>query len=622
MRKGTVHLPDTSVLLIEENPAISDAILTAAQDNWSGRFAISRQNWVGAAAAILRKSHFDVILVSIQPPKDLAIDQVRHLCELAPSTPVIAMGVMPEADIALDLIRNGAEDYLIKQEELYPAVPRILRYTVERCKLDERYQHLTGRQLEVEALLAAILRVVSTPIMIADEQDRILMLNPALTADFGWSMPEAAGQPLSRFLTPAGRQDGATLTSKDGRKVPVRLSSVPVQIEARNWRVLTVTSEEQSSDGGQSFKQNLAALVQSRPGRLVTGRVQMVSIDEIRRGLGDRWEAMADRIYANAETIIRKRLATEDVFTRNNDGQFIICFADLDEAGARFKAQAIQKELRDKLIGENIDPELAAVTVETATISLSPRDLESVDDFAALIAKKFAHAAEEIKRASARLLAEITQTGRLEPQSIWSISGGETNLKAAVFDPGTRAKLEQIASADDPKIIAQIDALMLGRAAEYLLETVSGRSLTSIIAPIHFATLYHRKHRDAILTMLRQLPEPVRNSLVISVRSIPEDVWPRRITEVLCGLRPYSRSRMVHLSRTSLGNINLREAGVALVALEFDNVGAATGQDAKALAETRDLVSSAGAQLLIGGIPNRAAAARASALGAHLVAYR
>ena len=612
---------EISVLLIEDDAVTRAEISAALTEGRSAHFALTCQPSFEPARALIEETRFDAVVVAIQPPREQALDTVGELVALSPSSIVIAFGTIPESKVALDLIRYGAEDYLFKHDAAYRALPRVLQYAVERRRLDERCRTLTGKRTELQSLLSAVLSSVGTPVAIADEQDRLVMVNPAVTALYGWPMREAVGQQLSTFVTEAHSGQPTTFTCKDGRKTPIRMSSVSVEIEHRQWRVMTLDAASPSEV--PSFAQDVSALFRDQSGRLIAGRVRMVSIEEVREKVGLRWEQVAERIYANAEAVIRSRLSPDDVFTRNALGQFILCFASLSEKDAWFKAQTIQKELRDKLLGEGLDAELAAVTVETHEVAAASEEVECADDIADMIADKLAQAAEQMRKNAERLLSEVLRTGQIQPRPVLTARGTASEFEIAEFDPDAQAKIEQIAAAgEDPKVAAQIDSVIIGRAADHLLGRPSRRKEYCLIVPLHFSTLYHRVHREKLMAILRQLPAPTRDSLALGVQGFPEDIWSARVTEFLNGLRPFCRSRSVHLERAHLGNINLQDAHVGLVSIDYSRLAGLNEKSGRALHNLLEQVHDARAHLLVTGVSSQAEAVRAWQTGADLIAYK
>lgn len=285
MEPETPAKPEIAVLLVEDNDPAADAVAGILEGNWSTEFAVTRLQSAELALPLLQDSKFDAVLLSIKPSHDAALEAVSRIAESAAPAPVIALGQLPEAEIAVDLLRAGAEDYLPKSEAAFRALPRIVRYAVERHRLSDRLRRASDKRSEIQSLLGAILNTISTPVLIANDKKKVVMANPAVAAQFGWQRQEIVGCPVSTLVTKADAGTARFQCKDAAPPIPIRLSSVEVKIENRQWLVIACHRLDQASFGGfdfaGSFEQGLSALLQKQAGHLVAGRVQMVSVDEI-----------------------------------------------------------------------------------------------------------------------------------------------------------------------------------------------------------------------------------------------------------------------------------------------------------------------------------------------------
>ena len=87
------------------------------------------------------------------------------------------------------------------------------------------------------------------------------------------------------------------------------------------------------------FDKRLEDFISRRsPGdRLVTGRVHMINIEQVRERLGDRWPRFAERVHEVIKAELKIRLCSRDFFRRVGDDSSVIVFGDCSEAEARLK---------------------------------------------------------------------------------------------------------------------------------------------------------------------------------------------------------------------------------------------------------------------------------------------
>ena len=87
---------------------------------------------------------------------------------------------------------------------------------------------------------------------------------------------------------------------------------------------------------------------------MVASRLQLIGLGRVKSVLGDRWPKLAERVRGIAQTIVEKHLLPGDVFEMHGDDAFLVLFPQLSPGDARFKSDAICREIERHLIGENL----------------------------------------------------------------------------------------------------------------------------------------------------------------------------------------------------------------------------------------------------------------------------
>lgn len=612
------------LLLVEPERAIAESIAAAAAGAWMARFTVRRCESVMEAAGLLHETAFDAIVIAVPADPAEAARLVAALARGAPAAaPIVAIGTAPEDRLALPLIASGAEDYVPKSEAALQALPRIVAYAVRRRTLSARNDRLSHQQADIEALLSAILKAVRTPLIVTDETDRIIMSSPAMKACFGWAAADLVDRPMAAFLT---REAAAMLfRCADGSTVAIETTSLPIEMEGRRRLVVTfdpVGSYRPTPDAasGAALGERLLAQLAARPGRLVTGHLQMVRLDAIRAQLGDRWGHAAERIYSTAEAVIRARLAIDDVYTRNDRGDFIICFAVLDEGPAWYKARAIEREICEKLLGQGFSETLTATRLDAHAIPISAGEIEEAEDSAALLLNKLMRATEARNRDSERLLRHICETSDIGFLPIQTAGGGMSNLAVAHFTAETEGRLEQVPdSACEPMLVGQVDLAMIGRVVEHVSALPRDARQTCFIAPLRFSSLYHRGQRERLLAFLRQIPLSARRNLGFSIEGIPDDVGATRTATLLQTLSSFGRLLTARLPDHLLNRHELDGTLVRIVTMSQPAF-----MDAVKIRAAERVISQihdAKARLLVDAVPDETAALLAVHAGADLIGF-
>ena len=126
-------MAETSILLVEDNPGdarLIEEMLNEAQD-WPHGL-----QWVTSlshALKTLSESRIDVILLDLSLPDGRDCQSFERINRAAPELPVVVMSGQSEDRTRIEtLLRQGAQDYLIKGQVDSRLLGRSLRYAMER----------------------------------------------------------------------------------------------------------------------------------------------------------------------------------------------------------------------------------------------------------------------------------------------------------------------------------------------------------------------------------------------------------------------------------------------------------------------------------------------------------
>ena len=391
-------------------------------------------------------------------------------------------------------------------------------------------------------------------------------------------------------------------------------------------------------------RDKLAGLSRTNNGRITAGRLQFIGLDAIRDELGSRWPAFADRVFDIAEKTISKRIAECDVFSRDENDNFVICFAQLDEAEASFKADHIAEEIRQKFLGAGetdiggappSDGEPAtkaapdansfaaraghALTSDAHSIPLSTEQVQHTDSIFDLVMTQLDQAAALSRESQEETLREILESCLIRMASVELSNSNDTPFKLALFDERTQLKIDTLMtgqqSPDD--LVAEIDILRLAQVAEKIYARPE-TSKVVVIVDLSFTTLIHRRNQDRIVKMLQSLREPVPSSIALMLSGIPEDVYPTRMTELANIIRPYCRLIMVELRRPNLEKIDLLSIRAPIVSCKFKNLSALLAKSPEKIRTLIKEIHDSKSRLLVRSIPDVEYKSLLTKLGADL----
>jgi DNA-binding NarL/FixJ family response regulator len=133
---------------LEDEQLLSEALLEIGENrlwsNWRSANIVPADR-LSSALDCLRRESFDAILLNLSLPDSPALlDSFLDIYACAGSTPILVLADEPDDNLANRLLREGAQDVLLKSELECLPLARAIRYAIER-------------QLRVEAARAAAL---------------------------------------------------------------------------------------------------------------------------------------------------------------------------------------------------------------------------------------------------------------------------------------------------------------------------------------------------------------------------------------------------------------------------------------------------------------------------------
>ncbi|HBF33463.1 TPA: hypothetical protein DDW35_02745 [Candidatus Sumerlaeota bacterium] len=193
------------LLLVEDNPGDARLIQEHLRDADIGRFHCVWAQLLSEALDNLSMHRFDVVLSDLTLPDSQGLATFDRIHLAAPGTPVLVLTGLNDQELALQAVRNGAQEYLVKGEVEAPLLKRVIRYAIERnriqaelrdlntnleCRVAERTQELTtayealakaNQELhELDKMKSAFIDVTShelrTPVQILKGMMQILQM--------------------------------------------------------------------------------------------------------------------------------------------------------------------------------------------------------------------------------------------------------------------------------------------------------------------------------------------------------------------------------------------------------------------------------------------------------------
>jgi PAS domain S-box-containing protein len=488
--------------------------------------------------------------------------------------------------------------------------------------LRDRQQHAA-----VRGLLAKVFVAVQAAVAIVDENGMIMMANPALDKLLGYRAGGLIGKNCPDVTAPESRDVAQeahqrqleteqpytieiAMLCADGSQVRTNFTSIMAEREGlRRYRILTL-SPLMTAEAPPPVSVHVA------------GKIKLIGLDEVKTVLGPRWEALASRVMASAEHVIRTRCGPKDTWSRTTEGEFLICFGDVTEDEAAFRGAAIAREVRTRLIGEGVSASVAHVSAITATVELPDQPGRSPDGFVLAISERLNARLAEIESRARQTLHQALQGAACELAPVRS-----RHQRGVVCHFGSLPRLLergiQCALTALPVRESQafdFDRLVLGAAAEQIVGQLAAGSTLPIMAIVDFEVFLDRTSTERYVAACQQLDQRLRPGLILVLAHLPLGVPQSRVQECVTRLRPFCSSVAFQAEALELPAIEFSSLGASVVVLqEADLNGWATKEVAK-LGKLIGIVRANRARVLVRQVSNWETAKRLLNLGVDLVA--
>jgi two-component sensor histidine kinase len=135
------------ILLVEDNPGDVRLLREMFATERPGSFEIVNLPRLGQALNFLARGGVDIVLLDLGLPDENGLETVRRVRKLAPEVPLVVLTGRDDDAAVAEAMLEGAQDYLVKGQIENRALPRALRYAIERFRLLSK-AGLVNRELE------------------------------------------------------------------------------------------------------------------------------------------------------------------------------------------------------------------------------------------------------------------------------------------------------------------------------------------------------------------------------------------------------------------------------------------------------------------------------------------
>ena len=122
------------ILLIEDNPGDAYLIEEHLEEFANFSYELKIVETLDEALRVLKKKHFDVILLDLELPDSYGINTFLSVHNKNPLIPIIILTGLSDRTIESYAIKKGAYDFLVKGQTEDRLLEGIIRCSIERKK--------------------------------------------------------------------------------------------------------------------------------------------------------------------------------------------------------------------------------------------------------------------------------------------------------------------------------------------------------------------------------------------------------------------------------------------------------------------------------------------------------
>jgi signal transduction histidine kinase/DNA-binding NarL/FixJ family response regulator len=150
--------PPINLLLVEHDVADARRLQAALTEISSGTFDFSlvHVGKIKEAMKRLSEGSFDLVLLSLLPPDTYGLETVKKIRRAAPDVPVVILTGLNDEQLALKATREGAQDYLLKDQIDNEILLRSIRYAIERKRHEKQIHEHQSRQAALHQIHLAV----------------------------------------------------------------------------------------------------------------------------------------------------------------------------------------------------------------------------------------------------------------------------------------------------------------------------------------------------------------------------------------------------------------------------------------------------------------------------------
>lgn len=139
------HGTPVNILLVEDQPAHARLLRESLKSTCELSWKLHHVQYLHEGIAHVREKPTDVVLLDLGLPDSNGTESVRRMHEAAPNVPIVVLTALDDEQVAIRAVQEGAQDYLDKSQLNGRILTRVIRYAIERAKIDRELRRANER---------------------------------------------------------------------------------------------------------------------------------------------------------------------------------------------------------------------------------------------------------------------------------------------------------------------------------------------------------------------------------------------------------------------------------------------------------------------------------------------
>lgn len=143
------------ILLLEDYVAYAKVLQESLSEVAADAFSLRCVTHLSQALVCLQEADYDLILLDLGVPDSTGLGTLTQMVQEAQGVPIIVLTGVDDEEVGEAAVRAGADDYLVKTQTSGQRLWRVIRYAIERHRLQAESHETERLRVLIETAGAA-----------------------------------------------------------------------------------------------------------------------------------------------------------------------------------------------------------------------------------------------------------------------------------------------------------------------------------------------------------------------------------------------------------------------------------------------------------------------------------